>query len=74
MSRRDAKRVGVVYNPKDAVSVRLMEQAREDAARMGVALQEATAEQASQIGDALKSLEGKVDALWLIPDPVCAAS
>ena len=69
----DAKRVGVVYNPKDAVSQRLIEQAREDAARMGVALQEATAEQASQISDALKSLEGKVDALWLIPDPVCAA-
>ncbi|MCL6536070.1 MAG: ABC transporter substrate-binding protein [Armatimonadetes bacterium] len=69
----EAKRVGVVYNPKDAVSQRLIEQAREDAARMGVALQEASAEQASQIGDALKSLEGKVDALWLIPDPVCAA-
>jgi len=69
----DAKRVGVIYNPKDAVSQRLIEQAREDAARMGVALQEATAEQASQISDALKSLEGKVDALWLIPDPVCAA-
>jgi len=69
----EARRVGAIYNPKDAVSQRLIEQAREDAARMGVALQEATAEQASQIGDALKSLEGKVDALWLIPDPVCAA-
>ena len=69
----EAKRVGVIYNPRDAVSQRLIEQAREDAARMGVALQEATAEQASQIGDAFKSLEGKVDALWLIPDPVCAA-
>jgi putative ABC transport system substrate-binding protein len=70
----EAKRVGVVYNPKDTVSQRLIEQAREDAARVGVALQEATAEHAAQIGDALKSLEGKVDALWLIPDPVCAAS
>jgi putative ABC transport system substrate-binding protein len=69
----EAKRVGVVYNPKDAVSLRLIEQAREDAARVGVVLHEATAEQAAQIGDALKSLEGKVDALWLIPDPVCAA-
>lgn len=70
----EAKRVGVVYNPKDTVSQRLIEQAREDAARVGVALQEATTEHAAQIGDALKSLEGKVDALWLIPDPVCAAS
>jgi putative ABC transport system substrate-binding protein len=68
-----AKRVGVVYNPKDAVSLRLIEQAREDAARVGVALHEAPVEQAARIGDALKALEGKVDALWLIPDPVCAA-
>jgi putative tryptophan/tyrosine transport system substrate-binding protein len=68
-----AKRVGVIYNPKDSVSLRWIEQAREDAARLGVALHEASVEQAAQIGDALKSLEGKVDALWLIPDPVCAA-
>ena len=69
----EAKRVGVIYNPKDAVSVRLIEQAREDAARIGVALHETPLEQTAQIGDALKSLEGRVDALWLIPDPVCAA-
>ncbi|BCW94987.1 MAG: ABC transporter substrate-binding protein [Fimbriimonadales bacterium] len=69
----ETKRVGVIYNPRDSVSQRLMEQAREDASKLGVALQEALLEQASQIGDALKSLEGKVDALWLIPDPVCAA-
>jgi putative tryptophan/tyrosine transport system substrate-binding protein len=68
-----AKRVGVIYNPKDSVSLRWIEQAREDAARLGVALHEARVEQAAQIGDALRSLEGKVDALWLIPDPVCAA-
>jgi len=68
-----AKRVGVIFNPKDAVSVRLIEQAREDASRVGVALHEAPVEQAARIGDALKALEGKVDALWLIPDPVCAA-
>lgn len=67
------KRVGVIYNPKDSVSHRLIEGAREDAARVGVALQEAPLEQSAQIADALKSLEGKVDALWLIPDPVCAA-
>ena len=68
-----AKRLGILYNPKDSVSVRLIEQAREDAARLGVVLHEARVEQAAQIGDALRSLEGKVDALWLIPDPVCAA-
>jgi ABC-type uncharacterized transport system substrate-binding protein len=30
-----AKRVGVIYNPKDSVSLRWIEQAREDAARPG---------------------------------------
>ncbi|MGQ9900616.1 MAG: ABC transporter substrate-binding protein [Fimbriimonadales bacterium] len=67
------KRVGVIYNPKDSVSRRLIEGAREDAMRVGVVLHESPLENAARIADALKSLEGKVDALWLIPDPVCAA-
>lgn len=67
------KRIGVIYNPKDSVSRRMIEGAREDAARVGVVLHESPLENAAQITDALKSLDGKVDALWLIPDPVCAA-
>lgn len=67
------KRIGVIYNPEDSVSRRLIEGAREDATRVGVVLHESPLENAARIADALKLLEGKVDALWLIPDPVCAA-
>lgn len=68
-----AQRVGVIYNPRDAVSQQIVAQAREDATRMGLTLLEAHAENGAQIGGALASLANKVDALWLIPDPVCAA-
>lgn len=69
----NTKRVGVLYNPKDPVSARILEQAREDAARLELTLHEAPLETPAQIGTALQNLLGKVDALWLIPDPVCAA-
>ena len=69
----DIKRVGVLYNPNDPVSQRILDQAREDATRLNLSLQEVPLEQPAQIGAALQSLSGKVDALWLIPDPVCAA-
>ncbi|MCS6924061.1 MAG: ABC transporter substrate-binding protein [Fimbriimonadales bacterium] len=68
-----AQEVGVIYNPRDTVSQQIVAQAREDATRMGLTLLEAHAENGAQIGGALASLSGKVDALWLIPDPVCAA-
>lgn len=67
------KRIGVVYNPKDPVSVRLIEQSREDAERMGLQLTAVPAEQPNQVAPALQALVNAVDALWLIPDPVCAS-
>ncbi|MCS7300938.1 MAG: ABC transporter substrate-binding protein [Fimbriimonadales bacterium] len=68
-----AQRIGVVYNPKDAVSQQMAAQGREDAAKLGLTLVEAHAETPAQLGAALQQLNGKVDALWLLPDPVCAA-
>lgn len=67
------KRIGVVYNPKDPVSVRLVEQSREDAERMGLQLIAVPAEQPAQVASVLQTLANAVDALWLIPDPVCAS-
>ncbi|MFN3689466.1 MAG: ABC transporter substrate-binding protein [Fimbriimonadales bacterium] len=67
------QRVGVVYNPSDAVSTRLVAQAHADAQRLQLTLVEAHAQEPKQLGEALASLTDKVDALWLIPDPVCAA-
>lgn len=68
-----ARRVGVLYNPNDAVSQQLLAQAREDATRLNLTLVEAPVEQATRLPEALTQLQGAVDALWLIPDPVCAA-
>lgn len=67
------KRVGVVYNPREPVFQQLVQQGREDAAKLGLVLEEAHAETPAQLGSALQRLNGKVDALWLIPDPVCAS-
>ncbi len=67
------KRIGVVYNPTDPVSVRLIEQSREDAERMGLQLIAVPAEQPAQVASVLQTLANAVDALWLIPDPVCAS-
>lgn len=67
------KRVGVIYNPKEPVFQQMMAQARVDATRLGLTLIESHAETSAQVPTALSNLQGKVDALWLIPDPVCAA-
>lgn len=67
------KRVGVIYNPKEPVFQQMMAQARDDATRLGLTLIESHAETSAQVPTALSNLQGKVDALWLIPDPVCAA-
>lgn len=69
-----ASRVGVLYNPADKASQRLLALAREDAGRLGLSLVEAHAPDPSQLGAALQTLQGKVDALWLMPDPVCAGA
>ncbi len=69
-----ASRVGVIYNPSDRASQRLLAWAREDAGRVGLSLVEAHAAEPKQLSNALQTLEGKVDALWLVPDPVCAGA
>ncbi|MCS7064900.1 MAG: ABC transporter substrate-binding protein, partial [Fimbriimonadales bacterium] len=69
----DVKRVGVVYNPSDTTSRRLIEQAREDAQRLGLELIAAEAHAIEALPRALATLEKRIDAFWLIPDPVCAA-
>lgn len=69
----NGKRIGVVYNPNDTTSRRLIEQAREDAQRLGLELIAAEAHAIEALPRALATLEKRIDAFWLIPDPVCAA-
>lgn len=67
------KRIGVIYNPNDAVSARIVQQARDDAQRLGVQIVEAHASKLEQVSNALRALDGQIEAFWLIPDPVCAS-
>lgn len=69
----EAKRVGAVYKPEDTTSRRLIEQAREDARRLGLELTAVPVHSAKELPNALTTLTGRIDAFWLIPDPVCAA-
>lgn len=68
-----ARRIGVVYNPNDATSTRLIQQARDDAEKLGIQLVEASATKPEEVPQALNALKNQIDAFWLIPDPVCAA-
>ncbi len=67
------KRIGVVYNPNDTTSVRLIQQAHEDAEKLGLQIVEARAAKPEEVPQALNTLKNQIDAFWLIPDPVCAA-
>ncbi len=67
------KRIGVVYNPSDATSARLIQQAHDDAEKLGIQLVEASATKPEEVPQALSTLRSQIDAFWLIPDPVCAA-
>ncbi len=71
--RPDIKRVGVLYNPDDPTSKRLVAQARDDAERMGLALVSEPLRPNQPIRNALQAIASEIDALMLIPDPVCAS-
>ncbi len=67
------RRIGVVYNPSDETSNRLITLAQESAQKLGLELVLAPATTKESVPEALKTLHGKVDAFWLVPDPVCAS-
>lgn len=67
------KRVGVVYNPSDETSNRLIALAQESAQKLGLELVTAHATTKEGVPEALKTLRGKAEAFWLVPDPVCAS-
>jgi putative tryptophan/tyrosine transport system substrate-binding protein len=64
------KRVGVVYNP--AFSQTVVDASTVDAETAGLSLFPVKVESAGGVGRALKSLVGKVDALWMIADRTVA--
>jgi putative ABC transport system substrate-binding protein len=67
------RRLGTLYNPDDTTSRRLIEQAREDAQRLGLELVAVELKAPAELPRALTTLETQIDAFWLIPDPYCVA-
>jgi len=65
------KKVGLVWDPAEANSVVTTNVGRKVCAGMGIALEEANAENATAIGDAVAAvIARKVDAIWVSPDLV----
>ena len=62
-----AKRVGIIFNP--AKTGAQVQEARQAAERLGITLVTRKADDPREAVRELSSLKGKVDALWLLPDP-----
>ncbi|MFT5720873.1 MAG: putative ABC transport system substrate-binding protein [Motiliproteus sp.] len=60
-----AKRLGVLYNPGEANSVTLVNMVREEASARGMTLVEGVAIKSGDVLAAVRSLVGKVDALYV---------
>jgi putative ABC transport system substrate-binding protein len=63
-----AKRVGVLYNPKNPGSSATVKQLMEGMAKFGVVIIEASISRTNEVGSAARSLTGKVDAFFSIDD------
>lgn len=70
----NVRQLGTLYNPNDATSRRLIEQAREDAQQLGLELIAVELPAPAELPRALATLEKQIDAFWLIPDPLCVAA
>ncbi len=65
------KKVGLVWDPGEANSVVTTNLGRSVCAKLGITLEEATAENPTEIGDAVAAvISRKVDAIWISPDQI----
>ncbi|MBY0280666.1 MAG: ABC transporter substrate-binding protein [Alphaproteobacteria bacterium] len=67
------KKLGVIYNPGAANSSNIVRLLKEEAQKKGIEIIEATANKSSEVDGAMRSLAGKIEALY-IPDDNTAAS
>lgn len=63
-----ARRIGVIYNAGEANSVSQVQALKRDATAGGLEIIESTAPQSAMVGDAARSLVGRVDAILLPTD------
>jgi putative ABC transport system substrate-binding protein len=67
------KKLGVIYNPGEANSSNIVKSLKDEARKNGIEIIETTANKSSEVDGAMRSLAGKIDALY-IPDDNTAAS
>jgi putative ABC transport system substrate-binding protein len=63
----DATRVGVIYNPKESAAY--VTEAGKAAGALALTLVSRQVSDAKDVKNALNDLAGKIDVLWLVPDP-----
>jgi putative ABC transport system substrate-binding protein len=63
------RRIGVLYTDADPTSLSLLDDARRDAERLKLEIVPVAVKPMQSTHDSLAALDGKTDALWLIPDP-----
>jgi putative ABC transport system substrate-binding protein len=68
----DVKNIGVVYSKK--YNRELVSKAVETSRSLGIQLQPVALDKANELSRVLKEMDGNVDALWLIADPVVLSS
>jgi putative ABC transport system substrate-binding protein len=64
----DIKKLGFIYNAGESNSLKSLEQAKEEGAKLGIEIIEATASNSSEVMAAAESLVGKVDAIHIPTD------
>lgn len=63
------RRIGLLYTDKDAISLAFLKEAKQEAGRQKTEVVSIPVSAETTTAEALSTLKGKVDALWLIPDP-----
>ncbi len=64
------KKVGVIYNPEK--SQMIVEEGKREAADLNLEIIAVKTKSKAEVSEAINNLEGKIDAFWMIPDPVVA--
>ncbi len=64
----DVKRLGFIYNAGESNSLKSLEQAKEEGAKLNIEIVEATVSNSSEVMTAAESLVGKVDAIHIPTD------
>ena len=62
------KKLGVIYNPREANSVTLVKMLRTEGEKLGIAVQEAKAVKAAVVGKAARSIVGRCDVVYIPTD------